>query len=207
MTQLFQVHPDNPQKRLINQTAECLRGGGVIVYPTDSGYALGCHLEDKKALDKIKQIRRLDEKHNFTLMCKDLSEISSYAKVNNDQYRLLKAHTPGPYTFILNATKDVPRRLLHPKRRTIGIRVSENNVCHELLAGFDEPLISTSLIMPGDDMPLSDPYEIKDILAGQVDIVVDGGFCGFESTSVISLLDDQVEVIRVGAGDVSPFQY
>ncbi|GAA3917895.1 L-threonylcarbamoyladenylate synthase [Litoribacillus peritrichatus] len=207
MTQLFQIHPDNPQKRLIAQASECLKGGGVVVYPTESGYALGCHLGDKKALDRIRAIRQLDDKHNFTLMCKDLSEIAAYARVDNDMYRLLKQHTPGPYTFILQATKDVPRRLLHPKRKAIGIRVSENNICHALLAEFDEPLISTTLIMPGEDMPMTDPYDIRDTLSSQVDLVIDGGFCGFEPTSVINLTDDQVEVIRRGAGDVSAFEY
>ena len=207
MTQLFQIHTDNPQKRLISQAAECLNGGGVIVYPSESGYALGCHLGDKKALDRVRAIRQLDDKHNFTLMCKDLSEIASYARVDNDLYRLLKQHTPGPYTFILNATKDVPRRLLHPKRKAIGIRVSENKICHALLAEFAEPLISTTLIMPGEDMPMTDPYDIRDTLASQVDLVIDGGFCGFEPTSVINLTDDEVEIIREGAGDVSAFQY
>jgi tRNA threonylcarbamoyl adenosine modification protein (Sua5/YciO/YrdC/YwlC family) len=206
MTQLLQIHPENPQKRLISQAAEFLRKGAVVVYPTESGYALGCHLGDKKALDRIRQIRRLDDKHNFTLMCKDLSEIASYARVDNDMYRLLKSHTPGPYTFILKATRDVPRRLMHPKRKTIGIRVSENQICHDLLAEFDEPLISTTLIMPGEDMPMTDPYDIKDTIGAQVDLVIDGGFCGFEPTSVINLSEDEIEVIRQGAGDVSDFQ-
>jgi len=178
----------------------------VIVYPTESGYALGCHLGDKKALERIRAIRRLDDKHNFTLMCKDLSDIANYARVDNDLYRVLKAHTPGPYTFILKATRDVPRRVLHPKRKTIGIRVSENQICHDLLAEFDEPLISTTLILPGEDMPMTDPFEIRDLLGSQVDLVIDGGFCGFEPTSVINLSEDEIEIIREGAGDVSDFR-
>lgn len=206
MTQIFHIHPDNPQKRLIVHSVEYLQKGGVIVYPTESGYALGCHLGDKKALERIRAIRRLDDKHNFTLMCKDLSDIANYARVDNDLYRVLKAHTPGPYTFILKATRDVPRRVLHPKRKTIGIRVSENQICHDLLAEFDEPLISTTLILPGEDMPMTDPFEIRDVLGSQVDLVIDGGFCGFEPTSVINLSEDEVEIIREGAGDVSDFR-
>jgi len=206
MTQIFHIHPDNPQKRLIVHSVEYLQKGGVIVYPTESGYALGCHLGDKKALERIRAIRRLDDKHNFTLMCKDLSDIANYARVDNDLYRVLKAHTPGPYTFILKATRDVPRRVLHPKRKTIGIRVSENQICHDLLAEFDEPLISTTLILPGEDMPMTDPFEIRDVLGSQVDLVIDGGFCGFEPTSVINLSEDEIEIIREGAGDVSDFR-
>ena len=206
MSQLFQIHPDNPQKRLITQAADILKQGGVVVYPTESGYALGCHLGDKKALERIRQIRRLDDKHNFTLMCKDLSDIATYARVDNDLYRVLKANTPGPYTFILKATRDVPRRVLHPKRKTIGIRVSENVICHELLMAFAEPLISTTLILPGEEMPMTDPYDIRDTLGSQVDLIIDGGFCGFEPTSVINLSDDEVEIIREGAGDITPFQ-
>lgn len=206
MTQIFHIHPDNPQKRLIVHSVEYLQKGGVIVYPTESGYALGCHLGDKKALERIRAIRRLDDKHNFTLMCKDLSDIANYARVDNDLYRVLKAHTPGPYTFILKATRDVPRRVLHPKRKTIGIRVSENQICHDLLAEFEEPLISTTLILPGEDMPMTDPFEIRDVLGSQVDLVIDGGFCGFEPTSVINLSEDEIEIIREGAGDVSDFR-
>jgi len=206
MTQIFHIHPDNPQKRLIVHSVEYLQKGGVIVYPTESGYALGCHLGDKKALERIRAIRRLDDKHNFTLMCKDLSDIANYARVDNDLYRVLKAHTPGPYTFILKATRDVPRRVLHPKRKTIGIRVSENQICHDLLVEFDEPLISTTLILPGEDMPMTDPFEIRDLLGSQVDLVIDGGFCGFEPTSVINLSEDEIEIIREGAGDVSDFR-
>lgn len=205
MSQLFQIHPDNPQQRLINQAVEIINKGGVVVYPTDCAYALGCHLGDKKALETIKRIRKLDDKHNFTLVCQDLSEIGTYAKVNNKDYRLLKAHTPGAYTFILNATTEVPRRLLHPKRRTIGLRIPENNIALELMRALGEPIMSTSLILPGDELPLTDPYEIRDLLQHEVDLVIDGGYCGMEATSVINLVDDAPVVVREAAGDVSNF--
>ena len=205
MSQFFQIHPDNPQKRLINQAVEIINGGGVIVYPTDCAYALGCHLGDKSAVEKIKRIRQLDDKHNFTLVCRDLSEISTYAKVDNTAYRLLKAHTPGAYTFILKATSEVPRRLLHPKRRTIGIRIPDNEIVLALTEALGEPIMSTSLIMPGEDMPLMDPYEIREILQHHVDLVIDGGYCGMEATSVINLVDEIPEIVRQGAGDISDF--
>ncbi len=205
MSQFFQIHPDTPQTRLIKQAVEIINKGGVIVYPTDSAYALGCHLGDKSALEKIKRIRKLDDKHNFTLVCRDLSDIGTYAKVDNVAYRLLKAHTPGAYTFILNATTEVPRRLLHPKRRTIGLRIPQNNIALELMATLGEPIMSTSLIMPGDDQPLMDPYEIRDLLQHEVDLVIDGGYCGMEATSVINLVDDVPVVVREGAGDISDF--
>lgn len=205
MSQFFQIHPDNPQKRLINQAVDIINKGGVVVYPTDCAYALGCHLGDKSALEKIKRIRQLDDKHNFTLVCRDLSEISTYAKVDNSAYRLLKAHTPGAYTFILKATSEVPRRLLHPKRRTIGIRIPENEIALALTESLGEPIMSTSLIMPGEEMPLMDPYDIREVLQHHVDLVIDGGYCGMEATSVINLVDEVPEVIRQGAGDVSDF--
>ncbi|KGK41172.1 hypothetical protein LH51_16970 [Nitrincola sp. A-D6] len=205
MSQFFQIHPENPQKRLITQAVEILRQGGVIVYPTDCAYALGCCLENKKAVDRIRQIRRLDDKHNFTLVCGDLSVISTYAKVDNSVYRLLKAHTPGAFTFILNATGEVPRRLLHPKRRTIGIRVPDNPIVAALLAELGEPIMSTSLIMPEETVPLSDPYDIRDTLQHHVDLVIDGGFCGMEATSVINLTGDEPEIAREGAGNISSF--
>lgn len=205
MSQFFQVHPENPQHRLIQQAVEIIRQGGVIVYPTDSAYALGCHLGDKKAMERIKRIRLLDDKHNFTLVCRDLSEISTYAKVDNHAYRTIKSHTPGAYTFILNATSEVPRRLLHAKRRTIGIRIPDNAIALALTETLGEPIMSTSLIMPGDDIPLTDPYEIRDLLQHQVDLVIDGGYCGMEATSVISLLNDVPEVLRKGSGEVSSF--
>ncbi len=206
MSQFFQIHPDNPQGRLIHQAVEVLRQGGVIVYPTDSAYALGCHLGDKKAVDRIRRIRQVDNKHNFTLVCRDLSEISTYAKLaNNTLYRTLNAHTPGPYTFILKATSEVPRRLMHPKRRTIGIRVPANPIALSLLEEHREPIMSSTLILPGDDMPMTDPYEIREVLEHQVDLVIDGGYCGLDPTSVIDMTGDVPEVARVGAGDISDF--
>jgi tRNA threonylcarbamoyl adenosine modification protein (Sua5/YciO/YrdC/YwlC family) len=207
MSQFFQIHPDNPQVRLIRQAADMLQEGAVIVYPTDSAYALGCHLGDKKAIDRIRQIRRVDDKHNFTLICRDLSEISTYAKLgNNTLYRLLNAHTPGPYTFILKATSEVPRRLLHPKRRTIGIRVPSNPIAHMLLDAHREPIMSSTLILPGEVMPMTDPYDIRDVLQHQVDLVIDGGYCGIEPSTVIDMTEDVPRVVRVGQGDPSPFE-
>ncbi|MCJ8339250.1 MAG: L-threonylcarbamoyladenylate synthase [Pseudomonadales bacterium] len=205
MSQLFQIHPDNPQKRLIQQAVEIIRKGGLVIYPTDCAYAIGCHLGDKTAVDRIKRIRQLDDKHNFTLVCRDLSELGTYAKVNNQQYRILKNHTPGAYTFILRATSEVPRRLLHPKRKTIGLRIPDSNIALDLMAELAEPIMSTSLILPGDTEPLTDPYEIRDILQHQVDLVIDGGYCGMEATTVINLVEDVPEIIRVGAGDTSHF--
>jgi len=207
MSQFFQIHPDNPQLRLIHQSVEMLRKGAVIVYPTDSAYALGCHIGDKKALDRIRAIRQLDNKHNFTLVCRDLSEISLYANLsNNSLYRSLNAHTPGAYTFILNATSEVPRRLMHPKRRTIGIRVPSNPIAHRLLEELREPIMSTTLIMPTDDMPLTDPYDIRELLEHQVDLVIDGGYCGLEPTTVVDMTGDVPEIVRRGEGDPSHFE-
>ena len=207
MSQFFQIHPDNPQLRLIRQAVDMLNKGAVIIYPTDSGYAIGCHLGDKKALDRIRRIRQVDDRHNFTLVCRDLSEISVYAKLtNNSLYRILNAHTPGPYTFILNATSEVPRRLLHPKRRSIGIRVPENPIARMLLEELGEPIMSTTLILPGDDMPLTDPYEMRDLLEHQVDLIIDGGYCGIEPTTVVDLTDEVPVVARVGRGDPTPFE-
>jgi tRNA threonylcarbamoyl adenosine modification protein (Sua5/YciO/YrdC/YwlC family) len=205
MSQFFQIHPDNPQSRLINQAVDILKGGGVIVYPTDSGYAIGCQLGNKKALDTIRRVRKLDSSHNFTLVCRDLSELGSYAKVDNTAYRLLKNHTPGPYTFILKATSEVPKRLMHPKRRTIGLRVPENNIALQLLAGLNEPMMSVTMILTGDDLPMTDPYDIRQTLEHELDLVIDGGYCGMEPTSVIDLVDDMPVIIRRGQGDVSVF--
>jgi len=205
MSQLFQIHPENPQKRLIQQAVDIIKKGGLVVYPTDCAYAIGCHLGDKNAVDRIKRIRKLDDKHNFTLVCKDLSEIGTYAKVNNQQYRILKNLTPGAFTFILNATSEVPKRLLHAKRKTIGLRIPDSKIALEIMHELGEPIMSTSLILPGDDDPLTDPYEIRDILQHQVDLVIDGGFCGMEATSVINLVEDAPEIIRQGAGDISSF--
>ena len=202
MSQYFRIHPENPQSRLIHQAVDIIRRGGVVVYPTDSAYALGCHIGDKAALERIRAIRRLSSKHNFTLVCRDLSDLGVYAKVNNTAYRQLRAATPGPYTFILPATKEVPRRLVHPKRKTIGLRVPDNEICMALLAELAEPMMSTTLKLPGDEYPLSDPMEIRDMLEHQVDLIVDGGFCGLEPTSVINLENDVPEIIRVGCGDL-----
>ncbi|MGB0468321.1 MAG: L-threonylcarbamoyladenylate synthase [Pontibacterium sp.] len=205
MSQFFQIHPDNPQKRLIKQAVEIINRGGVIVYPTDSAYALGCRLGDKTALETIKRIRRLDDKHNFTLVCRDLSEIGTYAKVDNQSYRILKAHTPGAYTFILKATSEVPRRLLHPKRRTIGLRIPDNFIALALMQELGEPVMSTSLILPGENEPMTDPYEIRDMLQHEVDLVIDGGYCGMEATTVVNLVDESPEIIREGSGPVDIF--
>ena len=206
MSQFFQIHPDNPQSRLIRQAVTILEQGGVIAYPTDSAYALGCRIGDKKAVERIRQIRRLDDKHNMTLVCRDLSELATYAKVGNTSYRLLKAATPGAYTFILPATNQVPRLVMHPKRRTIGIRVPEHTIVSALLADLDGPLLSTTLQMPGDEFPLTDPYDIRATLEHQLDLVIDGGFCGMEATTVVSLVDDTPEVWREGKGDPNLFQ-
>jgi len=206
MSQFFQIHPDNPQPRLIRQAVEMLRNGAVIVYPTDSAYALGCHLGDKKALDRIRDIRRVDDKHNFTLVCRDLSQAATYARMDNIAYRLINAHTPGPYTFILPATREVPRRLLHPKRRTIGIRIPDNRIAQALLEELGEPIMSTTLILPGEDMPMTDPYEIRDVLEHQVDLVIDGGYCDIEPTTVVDLTGELPQVVRRGKGDPAPFE-
>ncbi len=205
MAQFFQIHPDNPQPRLIRQAVDILRNGGVIIYPTDSSYAIGCHIGDKHALDRIRQIRRLDDKHNFTLVCRDLSEISNYTKLDNQQYRLIKSLTPGPYTFILKATKQVPKRLMHPKRKTIGIRIPDNRIALALLEDLNEPILSSTLILPGDDMPMMDPYEMKHSLEHQVDLIIDGGYCGYDPTTVIVMEDDEPWVAREGKGDTSLF--
>lgn len=205
MSQYFQLHPENPQARLVRQAAEIIRKGGVVAYPTDSAYALGCHLGDKDALERIRRLRQLDDKHNFTLVCRDLSELGIYAKVDNGTFRLLKAHTPGPYTFILNATNEVPRRLLHPKRRTIGLRIPDHQITLALLEELGEPLMSVTLMMPGDELPLTDPEMIRDRLGKQLDLIIDGGACNIEPTTVVSLVDGDVEVQRVGLGDPEPF--
>jgi len=206
MSQFFHIHPDNPQKRLIVQACDIIRKGGLVVYPTDSGYALGCHIGDKGAMDKIRRLRQLDDDHNFTLVCRDLSEISTYAKVNNSVYRAIKANTPGAYTFVLPATKEVPRRLQHAKRKTIGLRIPENNIVLALLEELNEPLMSSTLILPNEDTPMTDPEEIMDQLGKQVDLIIDGGFGGAEPTTVIEFIDDMPEIIRIGLGDASPFE-
>jgi len=206
MSQFFHIHPENPQKRLISQACDIIRKGGLVAYPTDSGYALGCHIGDKNAMDRIRRIRDLDDDHNFTLVCRDLSELSTYAKVNNSVYRAIKAHTPGAYTFVLPATKEVPRRLQHSKRKTIGLRIPDNLIALALLEELNEPLMSSTLIMPDDEMAMTDPEEIVDRLKKQVDLVIDGGFGGAEPTTVIEFIDDMPEVMRVGLGEPSAFE-
>jgi tRNA threonylcarbamoyl adenosine modification protein (Sua5/YciO/YrdC/YwlC family) len=206
VSQFFQIHPENPQVRLIKQAADIIRAGGVVVFPTDSAYALGCRLGDKSALERVRAIRKLDEKHNFTLMCSDLSELGTYAKVDNSAFRLLKAHIPGPYTFILRATPEVPKRLHHPKRKSVGLRVPANQICLDLMAELGEPLMSVSLILPGEDLPMTDPYDIRETIGNLIDLVIDGGYCGSEATSIVDLVDDVPVVIRRGLGDVSQFE-
>lgn len=205
MAQFFQIHPENPQVRLVRRAVEILQGGGVIVYPTDSSYAFGCQIGAKDAMERIRRIRRLDDKHHFTLVCRDLSEITTYAKIDNQSFRLLKALTPGPYTFIHEATKQVPRRLLHPRRKAIGIRVPDNAICRALLAELDQPILSTTLMLPEDDQPLTDPEEMRERLDKVVDLVIDGGFCGLEPTTVVDMIADPPQVVRVGKGDPSVF--
>ncbi|MHB8741599.1 MAG: L-threonylcarbamoyladenylate synthase [Sulfuricaulis sp.] len=201
MAQYFQIHPTHPQPRLIKRTVEIVRAGGVIAYPTDSSYALGCHIGDKQAMERLRRIRRVDNQHNFTLVCRDLSEVALYARVSNADYRLLKANTPGPYTFILPATREVPRRLQHPKRKTIGLRVPDHVIAQVLLTELGEPLMSSTLIMPGEVLPLSDPEEIRDRLEHEVDLVVDGGFCGLDPTTVVELENGRATLTRQGKGD------
>jgi tRNA threonylcarbamoyl adenosine modification protein (Sua5/YciO/YrdC/YwlC family) len=201
----LELHPVTPQKRFIRQAAERLRAGGVIVYPTDSCYALGCHIGDKDALERIRTIRQTDKNHHFTLVCRDLSEVAKYAQVDNWQYRLLRAHTPGPYTFLLKATKETPRRLKHERRGTIGLRVPDHPVTSLLLQQLGEPIMSSTLMLPGDELPMTDAREIHERLGSRVDMVLDGGNCGLEPTSVIDLSGDHAEVVREGRGDVGPF--
>ncbi|OGT06563.1 MAG: threonylcarbamoyl-AMP synthase [Gammaproteobacteria bacterium GWF2_41_13] len=207
MALFLHIHPDNPQARLLKQAIEIIKRGGIIIYPTDSGYALGCQLDNKAAADRIRQIRQLSETHHFTLMCRDLSEIATYAVVDNATYRLLKAHTPGAYTFLLKATPEVPRRLQHPKRKSIGIRVPDCRIALDLLAMLNEPLMSVSLIMPQETDPLFDPEEIYERLQNLVDIIIDGGYSGLASTSVIDLYQSNEPVIvREGSGDLTDFR-
>ncbi|MBT9433241.1 threonylcarbamoyl-AMP synthase [Candidatus Sodalis endolongispinus] len=205
MSQFFTLHPDNPQPRLVSQAVDLLRKGAVIVYPTDSGYALGCQLEDKTAMERICRIRQLDGHHNFTLVCRDLSELSTYAQVDNQAFRLMKNNTHGKYTFILKATKEVPLRMMSDKRKTIGLRVPANPIALALLEALDEPMMSTTLMLPGNDFAESDPESIRDRLGKQVDLVIHGGFLGQKPTTVIDLTDPTPQVVRQGVGDVSPF--
>ncbi|MEH6458469.1 L-threonylcarbamoyladenylate synthase [Chitinimonas sp. JJ19] len=204
MSQFFAIHPDNPQPRLIKQAVEIIRCGGLVVYPTDSCYALGCHLGDKDALERIRRIRQVDEKHHFTLMCRDLSELGAYAKVDNRQFRYLKSAMPGPYTVILQATREVPKRVMQAKRATIGLRVPQHPVALALLEELGEPLLTSTLLLPGDEWPPTEGWEIRERLEHEVELVIDGGHCGTNPTTVIDLLEDPV-LIRRGAGDASVF--
>ena len=206
MGQTLQIHPENPQLRLINQVVAVMRKGGVVIYPTDSCYAIGCHIGDKPAQDKIRKIRQLDENHDFTLVCRDLSEISLYAKIDNSAYKVIKSLTPGPYTFILKATREVPRRLQNPKRKTIGLRIPGNSIALAILEALGEPIMSSTLQMPGDDLPLSDPEEINNRVGKRVDMIIDGGACELEPTSVIDLVSDVPIIRRRGRGDVNQFE-
>jgi len=205
VAQFFSIHTQTPHLRLIKQAVAIVRSGGIIVYPTDSCYALGCHLGDKDAMSRIRTIRQVDDHHHFTLVCRDLAEISTYAKVDNSQYRLLKATTPGSYTFILQATREVPRRMQHPKRNTIGLRIPDHPVVLALLAELDEPLLSSTLILPGDELPLNDAEEIRERLEHQVELVMDAGSCGIDMTTVIDLTTDVPALIRQGKGSIEPF--
>lgn len=206
MSQFFYIHPENPQARLINQAVEILRKGGVIVYPTDSGYALGCMLGDKHAMDRIIAIRKLPEGHNFTLVCRDLSELSNYATVSNIAYRLIKNNTPGRYTFILTATKELPRRLMTSKRKTIGLRVPDNQIALDLLSALGEPILSCSLMLPGEEhITQSDPEEIRERLEHQVDLIIHGGYLGQDPTTVVDLTEDTPVILREGSGSAEPF--
>lgn len=205
MAQFFQIHPENPQARLIRQAVDIVRAGGLIAYPTDSAYALGCQIGDKTALERIRSIRKLDKNHNFTLMCRDFSELSTYAKVDNQTFRILRNHTPGPYTFILEATSEVPRRLMHPKRKTIGLRVPDNAIALALMEELGEPLMSSSLILPGEEYPPIDPYDMRDSLEHHLELIIDGGYCGMEMTTVIDMTGEAPVLVRQGCGDASAF--
>jgi tRNA threonylcarbamoyl adenosine modification protein (Sua5/YciO/YrdC/YwlC family) len=205
MSQYFTVHPVTPQKRLISQAIAILREGGVIVYPTDSGYAMGCLIGDKDAVTRICRIRQLEGEHNFTLLCSNLSELSTYARVDNTAFRLIKNNTPGAYTFILKATKEVPRRLMSEKKKTIGIRVPTNKIAQALLDELGEPMMSSTLILPGHELAESDPEEIRSILEKQIDLIIDGGTQGEQPTTVVDLSDEEPHIVRNGAGDPTPF--
>jgi tRNA threonylcarbamoyl adenosine modification protein (Sua5/YciO/YrdC/YwlC family) len=205
MSIYLQLHPVSPQRRFIRQAVECLRAGGVIVYPTDSCYALGCHIGDKSALERIRSIRETDRHHHFTLVCRDLADVGKYAVVENWQYRLLRSHTPGPYTFLLKASRETPRRLKHERRGTIGLRVPDHPVSQMLLTELGEPVMSSTLLLPGEELPRTDAKEIYELLEQKLDMVLDGGHCGLVPTSVIDLSAGHAEVVRVGRGDVTPF--
>ncbi|MGB2102169.1 MAG: L-threonylcarbamoyladenylate synthase [Porticoccaceae bacterium] len=201
MGEIVSIHPQNPQQRLLQPVVDVIHRGGVVAYPTDSIYALGCHIGDKQAMDRIRTIRCLDKHHNFTLICRDLSELATYARVDNVAFRALKASTPGPFTFVLKASSEVPRRLMHPKRKTIGIRVPDNPIVKAMLDSLQEPMMSVTLMMPEDEYPMTDAYEINQHLGSRVDVVIDGGFCGMEPTTVVDMTADTPTILRQGAGD------
>ena len=205
MAQYFVIHPQNPQARLVHQAAEILRGGGIVAYPTDSSYALGCMLGNKDAQQRIRAIRAVDEGHHFTLVCRDLAELATYAQVDNSQFRLIKANTPGPYTFILKATREVPRRLQHPRRSMIGLRVPDHAVTQAMLAELDQPLLSMTLLLADEAEPLNEAWEIRERLERQLDLVIDAGPCAAEPTTIIDLTGDAPQLVRQGAGDSAPF--
>jgi len=203
MAQYFAIHPENPQLRLIHRAVEIIRQGGVIVYPTDSSYAIACHIGDKQALDKIRRIRQLDDKHNFTLICKDLVQVSNFAKMGNDAYRLIKTLSPGPFTFVMKATREVPRRLQHPKRKTIGVRIPDHPVAQSLLLELNEPLFSSTLVLPGETASLHDPYEIRERLEHELDLVIDAGIVDYAPTTIIVFDNNGAEIVRQGKGIAS----
>ena len=206
MSQYFKVHPIDPQRRLLQRAVDIIRGGGIVVYPTDSSYAFGWHIGDKAALDKIRWIRQTERDHDFTLVCRDLSEIATYAKVDNPEYRLLRAHTPGPYTFILRATHETPKRLQDPKRRSIGIRVPDHKIAQALLEILEKPLMSSTLLLPGDSLPLTEPEDVVARVGNLVDAVIDGGACGVEPTSIVDFTRGEIAILRRGKGDTSAFE-
>jgi tRNA threonylcarbamoyl adenosine modification protein (Sua5/YciO/YrdC/YwlC family) len=206
VSQYFKVHPVDPQRRLLQRAVDIIRGGGIVVYPTDSSYAFGWNIGDKAALDKIRWIRQTERDHDFTLVCRDLSDIGTYAKVDNSEYRLLRAHTPGPYTFILRATHETPKRLQDPKRRSIGIRVPDHRIAQGLLELLGEPLMSSTLLLPGDSLPLTEPEEVAERVGKLVDAIIDGGACGVEPTSIVDFSRGEIAVLRSGKGDTSAFE-
>jgi tRNA threonylcarbamoyl adenosine modification protein (Sua5/YciO/YrdC/YwlC family) len=207
MSQYFEIHSTHPEKRLIKRAVDIMRGGGLIAYPTDSCYALGCQIGDKAAMEKMRQVRGIDDRHHLTLVCRDLSEIGTFAKVDNAQYRLLKSHTPGSYTFILRATRELPRRLAHPRRATVGVRVPEHEVAQALLAELDAPMLSSTLILPGDAEPLNDAATIRARMQHQLDLILDGGPCGVQPTTIIDLSEDIPILVRRGKGEVESFGF
>lgn len=206
LAQYFKIHPLNPQGRLLRRAADIIRDGGVAVYPTDTTYAIGCRIGEKSAVERVRRIRQKDERHNFAIICRDLSDSGIYASYETPVFRMLKANTPGPYTFILRATREVPRRLMHPKRKTIGLRVPDHRILQALLTELNEPMMTSSLRLPGDEYPLNDPEEIRERLESQVDLIVDGGPCGLEPTTLVRLVDGDPEILREGKGDPAPFR-